>query len=517
VNGDGILDVLVSSFSVGPSRMYLGTIGPNGYTFQNVALTSSDRTNAVLGVSLGDVDGDGLPDAVLAQPLWDPGDGGVRGRVVIHRNLGNGAFAPTADAWIRTPRPFTVQADRDIDNDGYLDIVVANWKDGVSPTLTSQVLRGPIAPLSGGGELQPPVLSFGVGSAVSAAIGDLDHDGIADLFFRSSTGTLSPVYLLDANGAIKTGGSAPSLLLPTTPSAGAPGGDGIGLIAAVGGGSSAYGSVHDRANSLEISVSENVLRFVLVDAANRSHVVLAPLPRPTHPDAVGAWNHVQAEWSAPDGLVQLRTGNPSKPANVYTKRGPAYTMGAPGLVFRVGSDPDNQFRASNWRFDDVRLSSVRRSQLDADGDGVPDDWDNCPDAFNPAQTDVDNDGVGNVCTICQTNIGFGGPGGVQLSLCGSALATCKVAVLELTGARPNSPLFMPYALAATPIPFKGGTLVPALYLGVAALLTSPTGTLNAKLPGGGGPIDVYVQALVVDPGQPFGFAISNALRISFLP
>ncbi len=34
---------------------------------------------------------------------------------------------------------------------------------------------------------------------------------------------------------------------------------------------------------------------------------------------------------------------------------------------------------------------------DADGDGIPDDADNCPDIPNPAQVDADNDGIGDAC------------------------------------------------------------------------------------------------------------------------
>jgi len=39
---------------------------------------------------------------------------------------------------------------------------------------------------------------------------------------------------------------------------------------------------------------------------------------------------------------------------------------------------------------------------DADGDGVPDATDNCPNAPNADQTDADNDGVGDVCDNCPT-------------------------------------------------------------------------------------------------------------------
>ena len=35
--------------------------------------------------------------------------------------------------------------------------------------------------------------------------------------------------------------------------------------------------------------------------------------------------------------------------------------------------------------------------LDTDGDGVPDEEDNCPDVFNPDQADLDGDGIGDAC------------------------------------------------------------------------------------------------------------------------
>jgi len=40
---------------------------------------------------------------------------------------------------------------------------------------------------------------------------------------------------------------------------------------------------------------------------------------------------------------------------------------------------------------------------DTDGDGVPDDVDNCPDDFNPQQQDQDRDGAGTVCDPCPSD------------------------------------------------------------------------------------------------------------------
>jgi hypothetical protein len=42
---------------------------------------------------------------------------------------------------------------------------------------------------------------------------------------------------------------------------------------------------------------------------------------------------------------------------------------------------------------------------DADGDGVPDDGDNCPVTANPDQTDTDGDGLGDACDVCDGSIG----------------------------------------------------------------------------------------------------------------
>ena len=42
-------------------------------------------------------------------------------------------------------------------------------------------------------------------------------------------------------------------------------------------------------------------------------------------------------------------------------------------------------------------NAVYVPSADSDGDGVPDDQDNCPDVYNPGQEDADGDGVGDAC------------------------------------------------------------------------------------------------------------------------
>ncbi|HZM00960.1 MAG TPA: hypothetical protein VFD43_11990 [Planctomycetota bacterium] len=119
--------------------------------------------------------------------------------------------------------------------------------------------------------------------------------------------------------------------------------------------------------------------------------------------------------------------------------------------------------------------------------------------------------------ICQTDLGFGGPGAVQLSICGDLLSAGNVATLSLSGAQPFAPMLFVAGISFGPLPFKGGTLVPVPRLLGVFFMADATGGVNLTVPGGWASVTAYLQAVVADPAQPFGVAISNAVQFVLLP
>jgi hypothetical protein len=119
---------------------------------------------------------------------------------------------------------------------------------------------------------------------------------------------------------------------------------------------------------------------------------------------------------------------------------------------------------------------------------------------------------------CQENLGFAGPGQLQLSVCGGDLSTGTTADLQLSGALPGVAAWLVTGLSSQPAPFKGGTLVPLPILLEMPLAVDGLGlALIPGIPGGLGPATLYLQMVQANASQPQGWAISNALRVDFLP
>lgn len=120
-------------------------------------------------------------------------------------------------------------------------------------------------------------------------------------------------------------------------------------------------------------------------------------------------------------------------------------------------------------------------------------------------------------TVCQSDVGFGGPGGSVLSVCGGALAGGNSATLLLSHAPAKAAFWLIASIAATPTPAFGGTLLPLPAMVVLPAMTDGAGQFSVAVPGGLGPVGLYAQCLILDPSQPVGIGLSNAIVMQFLP
>jgi len=377
-NRDGVLDVVFATLGRGlPSAVVLGSLDDEGH--YELLVTDPTRryplADQALGVSVADLDGDGWQDIVLARVNAH--------ELVIHNNR-EGRFDVQPDRRINAFAPFTINAERDLNNDGWLDLVLADFRQGALSGIHSAVLLGPD---------YDEQAWFKVYSAVSFTIGDLNGDGINDVFWRSGGSERSRAFSLDVNG--ETAGVQHLPTEPTHPSAY---GAGVGVLALTTGGTSPYGATPARPGSFELSLESGEVRFAVTDGRGKRHEVSARFQRPDEAESLltlHGYVHISAEWSAELGLLELRLGNPVlaghgpadlsglvNPSSALDQAGTVaaagtlsrgavarYEAGGPievtavAPVFRLGTDPNNQYAANGCALAGLRVSTVRRSVL----------------------------------------------------------------------------------------------------------------------------------------------------------
>ena len=161
VNGDGFLDIVVSASDEGGINLYLGDGTGTGWVRSDCNLPTTGWGNRV---QFQDMNADGLPDIVATH------SDGPR----VWLNDGEGDWL---DAWDGLPSPMLRGVHHglaigDYNNDGRLDIGVANWVDG--PEVYFQEADGSWRKAA---DVFPKML----GGAIGMACGDLDRDGNLDI------------------------------------------------------------------------------------------------------------------------------------------------------------------------------------------------------------------------------------------------------------------------------------------------------------------------------------------------
>jgi hypothetical protein len=215
MDGDGRLDIYL-----------LNNGGPKGRpnclyrqrkdgTFEDVSAGSGlDVAGYCMGVAIGDVDGDGLPDVLLTE----------YGRVRLFRNLGGGKFKDvTAESGLDNPAWATGAAFLDFDRDGLLDLVIVNYVDfdpswrctspaGVTDYCNPSTFSGRVSRLYrnvGGWKFEDVTLKSGLGKLPGPGLGvvcaDFDGDGWVDIFIAND-GKPNHLWINQKNGTFKEEG-----------------------------------------------------------------------------------------------------------------------------------------------------------------------------------------------------------------------------------------------------------------------------------------------------------------------
>jgi len=197
LNGDGRQDIVVAN-ECGPVTCdgSVGVLLGNGDGTFRPVVTYSSGGEYGLSVAVGDVNGDGKPDLLVANGCYSLTLCGRKGAVAVLLGNGDGTFRAPTEYLSGGAYPYSLKV-VDLNGDGKLDLVAANSFSG-----TLSVLLG-----NGDGTFQEAVTyssgdKLNVAQISSVAVGDVDGDGHPDLLLTTES--------MGANG---NNGGAVSVLL----------------------------------------------------------------------------------------------------------------------------------------------------------------------------------------------------------------------------------------------------------------------------------------------------------------
>jgi len=233
LNGDGIADLAVADVSLNANVDLLFQDPANHGKF--LAPTYLSVGNPVQSVAIGDVNGDGLADVVVSS--YDVyGNNGLVS-VFIQNPAAHGTFLARAD-YSAGARPACVKI-ADVNGDGKLDLIVANRGPG-SDHLGSSGVSVLLQSSTTAGTFTAPVTYATSYGSINVAVGDLNGDGKPDLVVANLGGSWNgSISVLLQNGTqpgvFNAATNYPGVYLPLSVAIGDLNGDGKPDIAAADG------------------------------------------------------------------------------------------------------------------------------------------------------------------------------------------------------------------------------------------------------------------------------------------
>lgn len=173
VNGDGKPDLVVANAGCDSCSGAVGVLLGNGDGTFKTAATYSSGGNYAFSVAIADLNGDGKPDLLVANLMGNT--------VGVLLNNGDGTFRAAVTYSSGGNNPISLAA-ADVNGDGITDLVVANETDNDYCGATVGVLLG-----NGDGTFQTAVI-YGSGGCepISVAVVDVNKDGKPDILIANA-------------------------------------------------------------------------------------------------------------------------------------------------------------------------------------------------------------------------------------------------------------------------------------------------------------------------------------------
>jgi hypothetical protein len=200
VNGDGVTDAIVGKYrsGVGDGAAYVYLGGKKGLAAEPQARLTGTVADSGFGFSVagaGDIDGDGFGDVLVGS------NANRNGEVALFRGGPNG-IDPVAAATLTGGPAFgyAVSGAGDVDHDGFDDVVVGQWAADDDRGVVRLYRGSPDGLSTSGVELDPPVGGY-FGWSV-AGVGDVNGDGFADVAVGAWAAESAYVFAGSAAGLV---------------------------------------------------------------------------------------------------------------------------------------------------------------------------------------------------------------------------------------------------------------------------------------------------------------------------